>query len=198
MFDSPPANAQRPDADRPQRNGRSPAYTLTWGEPAIGRGAVDANAGGNVMAYTKAEIQAAFDNYVEAAQHGGATGDWSRWAACFTEDVHYIEHLYGDFHGRQIVLDWITATMREFPFNKMQLFPWDWYAIDEEQGFVIGQVQNRFVDPGDGGVYQEANWTRLVYAGNGLFSSEEDVYNPSRFSPMVEAWMAVWSAHHPD
>ena len=54
------------------------------------------------------------------------------------------------------------------------------------------------IDPGDGKVYEGANWTRLVYAGDGLFSSEEDVYNPAHFAPMLEGWLAAYAAHHPD
>jgi hypothetical protein len=61
----------------------------------------------------------------------------------------------------------------------------------------VGQIANIMVDPGDGQVYQAANWTRLVYGGNGLFSEEEDVYNPADFAPMVKAWMEVWAKHHP-
>jgi len=30
-----------------------------------------------------------------------------------------------------------------------------------------------------------------------LFSEEEDVYNPSHFAPVVEAWLAAWAEHHP-
>gem|GEM_PF-5251320 len=63
---------------------------------------------------------------------------------------------------------------------------------------MVGQVQNRFVDPGDGSVHQAPNWTRLVYAGDGLFASEEDVYNPSHFGPMVAAWLDAWRTQHPD
>jgi hypothetical protein len=150
------------------------------------------------MGSDRAEIQAAFDLYVEAAAEAGRTGDWRPWVERFTPDVHYVEHLYGDFHGRQPLLEWITKTMSAWPFTHMQLFPWDWYTIDAEQGWVVGQVENRFVDPGDGNVYEAANWTRLLYAGDGLFSGEEDVYNPADFAPVVEQWLAAWSRHHPD
>lgn len=147
--------------------------------------------------FDRQEIQEAFDRYVSAAAEAGRTGDWRPWVECFTPDVHYIEHLFGDFHGRDELLAWITKTMRTWPFTHMQIFPWDWYTIDVERGWVIGQVENRFIDPGDGKIYQAANWTRLVYAGDGLFSSEEDVYNPADFAPMTEAWLAAWAAHHP-
>ena len=148
------------------------------------------------MPFDRAEIQEAFDRFAVAADHGGRTGDWTQWVECFTPDVHYIEHMYGEFNGRQEVLDWITATMTTWPMTHMQEFPWDWHIIDEERGWVVGQVENRFVDPGDGNVYQCDNWTKLVYAGDGLFSSEEDVYNPSRFEKVVKGWLAAWKEHH--
>ena len=148
--------------------------------------------------FAREEIQAAFDRYVAAATAAGRSGDWRPWVECFTPDVHYIEHLFGEFRGREALLEWITKTMSAWPVTQMQEFPWDWYTIDAEQGWVVGQIQNRFVDPGDGKVYQAPNWTRLVYAGDGLFSSEEDVYNPAEFTEMIEAWTAAWAAHHPD
>lgn len=150
------------------------------------------------MGYDRDEIAEALARYRAAADQAGIDGNWRPWVKCSTPDLHYIEHMYGEFHGREAVLAWITKTMGVWPFTHMQLFPWDWCTIDAEQGWVIGQIENRFVDPGDGGIYQGANWTRLVYAGDGLFSSEEDVYNPSEFAPVVEAWLAAWAEHHPD
>ncbi|MEX2294376.1 MAG: nuclear transport factor 2 family protein [Acidimicrobiales bacterium] len=150
------------------------------------------------MPFSREEIQAAFDRYRAAANEAGRSGDWQPWVKCFTPDVHYIEHLYGDFHGREDVLAWITKTMGDWPFTHMQLFPWDWYTIDADQGWVIGQLRNDFIDPGDGVTYGAANWTRLVYAGDGQFASEEDIYNPAEFAPAVDQWLAAWSLHHPD
>ena len=46
-------------------------------------------------------------------------------------------------------------------------------------------------DPGDGEVYEAYNWTRLTYAGDGRFSSEEDAYNPANFAPVVKSWIAA-------
>lgn len=148
--------------------------------------------------FDRAEMEEAFARYQEAANRAGATGDWRPWVECFVPDVHYVEHLYGEFHGRDQLLEWITATMSAWPITFMQLFPWDWYTVDAEQGWIIGQVENRFVDPGDGQVHEGANWTRLVYAGDGLWASEEDVYNPSHFGEVVKGWLAAWREHHPD
>ena len=149
-------------------------------------------------AFPRVEMEEAFARYQAAANHAGATGDWGPCVECFAPDVHYVEHLYGEFRGREAVLEWITATMEPWPITHMQLFPWDWYTVDEEQGWIVGQVENRFVDPGDGQVYEGANWTRLVYAGDGLWASEEDVYNPAHFGEVVKAWLEAWRTHHPD
>jgi hypothetical protein len=149
------------------------------------------------MTFDRQEIEDAFRRYRDAAHEAGHSGNWQPWVDCFTEDCSYVEHMYGTFRGRREVLDWITPVMTKWPFDHMQLFPWDWYSIDAEQGWVVGQVENRFVDPGDGEVYEAANWTRLVYAGGGLFSEEEDVYNPAEFEPVVKAWLAAWKANHP-
>src|ERR1700744_1389518 len=81
------------------------------------------------MAYTRDEISAAFDRYREAAKHAGATGDWKPWVECFTPDLHYIEHHYGEFHGREAVLGWITSTMGAWAVREIGESPWDWYTF---------------------------------------------------------------------
>ena len=60
--------------------------------------------------------------------------------------------------------------------------------IDEERGWVVCQVWNRMADPGDGSVHQAHNFTLLKYAGDGLWSYEEDVYNPAKFTEMLGGW----------
>jgi hypothetical protein len=71
----------------------------------------------------------------------------------------------------------------------MKEFPHDWCVCDEERGWWICQIENRFRDPGDGNVYQAYNLTVLKYAGNMQFSSEEDAYNPANFAPVVKSWI---------
>ncbi len=117
------------------------------------------------MTFDRQEIEDAFQRYQDAAHEAGRTGDWTPWVNCFTEDCNYVEHMYGVFTGRQAVLEWITPVMTQWPFDHMQLFPWDWYTVDAEQGWVIGQVENRFIDPGDGEVYEAANWTPPALRG---------------------------------
>jgi hypothetical protein len=111
--------------------------------------------------------------------------------------VDYIEHHYGHFKGRDRVREWVVPAMTTFPVNHMTSFPWNWHVIDAENGWVVGEVANVMVDPGDGRVHQAANWTRLVYGGDGLFREEEDVYNPAEFGEMIAGWLKAWKAHHP-
>ena len=144
--------------------------------------------------WTRQELQEAHDAFAAAAAESGRTGDWSIWADRFTEDADYHEHLYGTFHGRAEILAWITETMSTWPNSEMTQFPHTWCVCDEEKGWWICEIQNRFDDPGDGKIYEAANITILKYAGDGRFSSEEDVYNPGNFAPMVKAWMDAKAA----
>ncbi|MCP4004849.1 MAG: nuclear transport factor 2 family protein [bacterium] len=138
--------------------------------------------------FPREEIEAAFENYNRARIQASTSGDWRIWAAVFTEDAHYTEHAYGEMHGRQEIEDWITKVMAPFPHMS---FPQDWVAFDDEHDAVVFQCQNRLEHPGDpdGEPFQFPSWTRLVYGGNGLWKSEEDVYNPARDAGRtISAW----------
>jgi len=78
------------------------------------------------------------------------------------------------------------------PFPQMR-FPQEWVAYDDENDAAVMCVLNVLDHPTDPGVsFSFPNLTRLVYAGNGLFSSEEDVYNPTRDAPAaIGAWLAA-------
>ena len=138
--------------------------------------------------WSRDELEKAFTAYLEAGARAGASGDWSEWPDIFTEDATYIEHHFGTFHGRDEIRRWITETMSQFPGNEMDQFPAKWYVIDEERGWIVAEIINRMKDIGDGRVHEATNLTVLKYAGDGLWSSEEDVYNPARFIEMIQAW----------
>ncbi len=53
--------------------------------------------------FTSDEIEQAFATYQEAAAEAGRTGDWRPWADLFTEDATSIEHMFGDFTGREAI-----------------------------------------------------------------------------------------------
>jgi len=139
--------------------------------------------------HAREEILAAFDGYKRARDEASRTGDWSIWAAVFTEDASYLEHAYGELQGRAAIEEWITGVMKPFP---RMTFPQDWWVLDEDREAIVFQCQNQFPEPFDenGQPFQFPNWTRIVYGGGGLWKSEEDVYNPSRDAPrVIKAWI---------
>jgi SnoaL-like domain len=141
--------------------------------------------------WTRDELEDAFAEYQRRGLEAGRTGDWNPWADQFTEDATYVEHHYGTMGGREAIRRWITETMGTFPGDAMPHFPVEWYVIDEERGWIVLQVWNRMADPGDGSLHQAYNFTLLKYAGNGLWSYEEDIYNPASFGSMVKEWLAT-------
>jgi hypothetical protein len=143
--------------------------------------------------WSRTEIEEAFDDYRRVALEAGTSGDWNPWADQFTEDATYVEHLFGTLGGREAIRRWITATMAESPNDEMKYFPVEWYVIDEDRGWVVCQIWNRMVDPGDGSLHQAYNFTLLKYAGDGKWSYEEDIYNPKHFQDMMRGWLAAKS-----
>jgi len=138
---------------------------------------------------SRQELERALALYNRARDEASASGDWSVWADRFTLGARYVEHAYGELQGREAIREWITKVMAPYP---RMTFPQDWIAFDEAQGAVVFQCQNEFPPPlGPGGKpYAFPTWTRLVYGGDGLWASEEDVYNPARDAPRVfKAWI---------
>ena len=139
--------------------------------------------------FTRQELEDAFAQYQEDARQACASGDWVTWANHFTSDAVYIEHFYGRMVGREAIASWISETMGTFPGNAMPAFPVEWHVVDAERGWIVCELQNRMEDPGDGSVHQASNLTVLHYAGDGLWSYQEDVYNPAELAEMLKAWM---------
>jgi hypothetical protein len=141
--------------------------------------------------FAREEILEALERYRAARDEASRSGDWNIWADVFTEDALYIEHAYGELHGREAIRTWITGVMAPFP---RMTFPQDWWAVDDVNDAVVFQCQNQFPEPFDenGQPFQFPNWSRLVYGGNRLWSSEEDVYNPAKDAPrVIKAWIAA-------
>ena len=139
--------------------------------------------------WSRAELVEAFDHYQRQVELACATGDWEHFVDCFTDDAVYLEHVYGEFHGKDEIRGWITKTMGTFPGNEMNAFPIAWTVIDEERGWVVCEIRNLMRDPGDGSVFEASNITILRYAGDGVWAEEEDVYNPQHFLTMVTGWL---------
>jgi hypothetical protein len=141
------------------------------------------------------EIERAFAAYQATVADIAQSGDWARFADMFTPDASYEEHAYGTFSGREDIRSWVLETMNAFPGNTMSSFPIAWYVVDASTNRVICEVRNLMPDPGDGSVHEASNLTILTYGGDGLWSREEDIYNPMRFAKMSLRWAQVAAAH---
>ena len=131
------------------------------------------------------EVEEEFHKYVRRGEIAVQTGNWDQWADQFTEDARYYEHHFGRFTGRTEIKDWITSTMGPFP---EMTFPVDHYIIDGNR--VIALIPNHLPDPnGEGRDYSFNVHVILHYAGNGLWSYEEDVYNPKEAESVVARWV---------
>ena len=141
------------------------------------------------------EIEQAFADYQARVAGIAESGEWGEFADLFTEDATYEEHALGTFNGREEIRAWAIRTMTSFPGNTMTSFPIAWHVVDAPTRRVICDVRNLMPDPGDGSAHEASNLTILTYAGAGLWSREEDVYNPMRFAKMTVRWARIAREH---
>ena len=112
-------------------------------------------------------------------------GDWPSFADLFTEDATYEEHAFGTFAGREAIRSWVVQDDDVLPGEHDDQLP-DGLARGGRP-HPPGDLRGPQPDarPGDGSVHEESNLTILTYAGDGLWSREEDIYNPMRFATMT-------------
>lgn len=143
--------------------------------------------------YTIDELRVAFEHFSKVSDDCSATADYNVFADLFTEDCTYVEHVFGEMHGREAVRAWIVPLMKSYP-NDQMTYTHDWVLFDEERGRVIFCARTHMPDPGDGGEYSTTNWSMIDYAGDGLFSREEDIYNPAHFGTLLTTWQSAKNA----
>jgi uncharacterized protein (TIGR02246 family) len=137
------------------------------------------------------EVREAYEHFKEVSDRCASTADYNAFADLFTEDCTYIEHVFGEMHGREEVRNWIVPLMESYPNDQMIRYSHDWVLFDDEDGRIVFCARTHMADPGDGTSHTATNWTRLDYAGGGLFSREEDIYNLANFVKLLEDWEAA-------
>ncbi|MCL2612482.1 MAG: nuclear transport factor 2 family protein [Nocardioidaceae bacterium] len=150
---------------------------------------------GTTSGFDAAEITDAYAGFHARVAGFVESGDWSGYADLFTPDATYVEHAMGTFRGRDEIRAWAMRTMTSYPGRVMTGFPLAWQVVDAEAARLVCEVRNPMPDPGDGTVLEEPNITIMTYAGGGLFSREEDVYNPLRFHAMALRWARIAAEH---
>lgn len=117
----------------------------------------------------RAEVEAAFKRFWTV---GNVDENWRAWPDFFTEDVHYVEHIYGEMRGRATVRAWIEKLMTQ---NRDVHAVIDWYMIRGRR--VVVNMQNRYYNPDPAGApFDFPGITILEYAGEGRFGYEEDYW----------------------
>jgi ketosteroid isomerase-like protein len=127
------------------------------------------------MPFPRSEIQATMDRYHELRRRidAGEERGFEVLGDMYTEDAVYIDQAWGRIEGREAITKWLDESMvglRDWQF------PIEFIAI-EGNDVVVKWTQ---IVPGsrpDGEPYTQSAYSRLIYAGDGRFSYEEDVYN---------------------
>lgn len=136
------------------------------------------------MPFDPAEIREAFDHFVAV----GDAGDWDAWADLHTVDGVWNECHLGRFEGREAIREGITAVMAQAPAE--MYFPVDWAMFDGDR--VVFYPAQCLPDPAGGdGEFRFGCVTILDYAGDGQWSYQEDVYNPTQAADVFARWVAA-------
>jgi len=137
---------------------------------------------------TQIDIESAWRHFVSV----GDGGDWNAWADLHTVDCVWVEHHLGTFHGREAIRKAILDVMRPVP---MMEFPVDWHAIAGNR--VIYYPWQVLPDPSGGDeVFRFGCVTILEYAGDGLWSRQEDLYNPAEGQAVFKRWIEAGGEFH--
>jgi hypothetical protein len=145
------------------------------------------------MKYAREEVEQAFRKYWAL----GAVGeDWDAWCdECFTDDVHYVEHILGTKEGREAVRQWIKPTMAEYG----EIYTaYEWHMTGDD-GRVVVYMQNRRDNPEPGGdPIDFPGITVLQYAGDRRFSLEEDFWSLTEATRTLKQYQQLCAEHDPD
>jgi hypothetical protein len=133
--------------------------------------------------FERSEIEKAWNDFIAA----GEADDWNAWADLHTEDGLWVEHHLGTFTGREAIRQAIVEVMKPVP---MMTFPVAWHVIEGNR--VVFYPWQVFPDPNGGSeVYRFGCVTILDYAGDGLWSYQEDLYNPREAEEVLKRWVAA-------
>ena len=150
------------------------------------------------MAYSRDEVQAAFERYL-AVRDGinEGNGTWRDLAQFFTDDAVFIDPAWGRVEGLEAMKDSVFG--EAMVGLESWTFPTEFFMIEGDT-VVVKWLQ---VLPGtraDGRPFAQSGYSTLVYAGDGKFCYEEDLLNMAHvFEDIAESgfrFSPTW-AHHP-
>jgi hypothetical protein len=150
-----------------------------------------------VSRFTRDEIEQHWAHYQDVARRCGPAGDWDEFCDLYTEDCTMVVSGAGRIGGREAMKRWYREAFGSEPMRWLVYYPVEWYMIDEHRGWVACEFKNRMADPGDGSVHEFSCFSLLKYAGNGLWSYEEDKLDPAEMADVLEGWHRARAALAP-
>ena len=133
-----------------------------------------------MTSFSRSEVQAAFDHRMALQD----ADDWHTFGMTFTPDAVYEECHFGTMVGRDAILGWLVPVMEPC---KGWTYPERWRAVEGDH--IAYGWYNRL--PGqrpDGSHYEFMGSSVKVYAGDGLCSYHEDVYNMQTCVEVIREW----------
>jgi ketosteroid isomerase-like protein len=126
--------------------------------------------------YPAEEVRATVDRYHEVRrriENGEEPDRFGALASFYTDDAVYVDAAWGRIEGREAIARWLVESMAGLDDWS---FPVEFTAVEGDD-VVVKWTQ---ILPGrraDGSPCTQSGYSRLIYAGGGKFSYEEDVYN---------------------
>jgi len=143
--------------------------------------------------YSRGEVEEAFAHFYHL---GCVAEDWAGWADLFTDDARYVEHFWGEMHGRDEIRAWIHPVMCGVPEIYTVL---DWYMVDGDK--VVWSMQNRRDNPEPGGSPAYFDFPGLSvarYVGDGRWDYEEDYWDVRGARSTAQAYAEICARVQPD
>lgn len=137
------------------------------------------------------ELESAFEHYLAHTRDCAGSGNWSRWADLFTEDVAYCSNGVPAWNNREDVRAGVIDYYSQYPFNHVVDFSLNWRVIDETTGRAVFSLQVIMEDLGDGSDFREDVLIHMIYAGNQQWKREEDYFSTELFTRMAENWVKI-------
>ena len=138
--------------------------------------------------YSPDEILATHHRYLELRKKIEARElGWEALADFFTPDATFVDPAWGRIDGVDNIVRFLRDSMEGL---EDWTFPLEWELVDGDS--LVTGWQNRL--PGrraDGSYYQAPGASRIVYAGSGKFSFEQDLLNMQHVFELIKesGWM---------
>jgi hypothetical protein len=136
--------------------------------------------------YPRDEVKATVDRYHELRRRiddGLEEDAFGSLSDFYTEDAVYIDGAWGRIEGKEAIANWLVASMVGMEDWK---FPVEFTAIEGDDVVVKWTQIFPRLKP-DGTPYRQSGYSRMIYAGDGKFSYEEDTYNMAHVLEDIEA-----------